>query len=153
MFNIYWECEQKSRKYQRIICNYVFCELFVYFVAICISLYNIYIGHFDTSAWSSPYNLIVPFDTSTVWGWYLYLFANFNMGMTYTASATSATSYFVVCCLYIRTACDHFDKMMQHTSDTIVQLRNASEPLRPKLLSELKLKMAQAIEIHVKIFE
>lgn len=150
---MYWECEQKSRKFQRTICRYIFCELFVYVVAIFGSFYNIYIGNFDTSTWSSPYNLIVPFDKSTVLGWYLYLFVNFNMGMTYTASTTSVISYFVVCCLYTSAVCDHFDIIMQYASDIVEQIQNATEDLKPKLISELKLKMAHAIEIHGNLFK
>lgn len=150
----YWNCEQKAQKIQKWIYLYLCSELTVYSTCLLISFYCIYSGNYDTSTWTTTYNLVIPFDTDNFWRWYIMWFVRFNMGMTYTAVTTSATSYFVGCCLYISAMCDHFGFIMRSTAEDVERLEHVEQSFkRDTLTRNLKKKLSQAIEIHVKIFE
>lgn len=139
---------------QKLIYIYLFSELTVYSVCFLNSIYNIYIGNFDTQTWVLTYNLVLPLNMQAIWKWYLHLFLRFNMGMTYTACTTSVTSYFVACCHYICAACDHLDLTMERTKHDVKELQfECNTQIHQQMISKLTRKLSHAIEIHVKLFE
>lgn len=109
-------------------------------------------GTFDPSALPLPYYMIVPFDTTTIWGWYLLWFIQCMMSSTYAVCVLSTTSYFICNCIYIGTICEHFDLLFASLEKDVEQIRNRNSNfirLRDKALKCLH----QAIEIHVKVYE
>lgn len=154
VYEIYAECEKKAQRTQKLIYIYLLSELTVYSICLINSFYCIYTGNYDTSTWTTTYNLVLPFDTDAIWRWYFMWFGRFNMGMTYTACTTSITSYFVACCLYICAMCDHFGVMMRSSSDYVRNLKDEEEDshIYKRMTQKFKKKLSESIDIHVKIF-
>lgn len=119
IYHNYWKIEQRCRKYTSMISRYVHCcEQFISVSALVKSIIWICMGDFDTSAWTLPYDLAVPFDQISLWSWYLLWFIECNMGMvSYASSMVPVTVHFVCCCLYIFGICEHFELLIQTTWD------------------------------------
>lgn len=99
-------------------------------------------------------DLSVPFDTNTLWGWYLMWFFQFNISICYVSCTITITTYFVCCCIYIGAICEHFRFAYDCAMENVEQNRNEKDPQqyerRQLLINE---QMNKAAEIHAKIFE
>lgn len=113
-------------------------------------------GNFDTSTWLLPYSLTVPFDTSTVLGWYLFWLVQLYIAIVYAVSVACATTYFGSNCLYITAICEHLGFLIG-SIDCDVETMNFKSKLQPESSSvnmiELKLKMTKIVELQSKIYE
>lgn len=126
----------------------------MYAAALLYSLYCIIVGNFDTSTWELPFTLWVPFDTTTVHGWYLLWFIQFSMGMSYSSSQTTITSYFVCCSYYIGAICGHFNSLMNQVNKEVESnLMEKNTIAHKKRCFEIKILLAKAIETHKKANE
>lgn len=76
---------------------------------LCISVFNIIMGNFDTSNWALPFTVGFPISTETVWGWYLEWLAQLSMTLGYNICIITTTSYFICCCFYLYAMCDQFN--------------------------------------------
>lgn len=154
VFEMYWKNEQKCRKFTKTITHYVYFNQMIFFVYFIQSIYCICTGNYDTSTWSLSSKITVPFNTETIWGWYLLWFVHFNMGFSYVLSMVSITSYFVCCCFYISTICDHFDlhiKSADKYSDQL--LKKKKQKKRKGIYRSIKNSIFQAIDIHVQVLQ
>lgn len=140
---MYWENEQKCRKFTTIMSYYVFAHQSIVMASLCYSIYCICIGNWDTSTFVLAFNIVVPFNTRHLFGWYIQWLIQLCMSISYVLCVVSVTSYFVCCCFYVQAICDHFNLLI----DSIDQ---NDEPCAERIQET---KMTEAIEIHVKVFE
>lgn len=75
---IYWNNEQKCRKYSKHACIYIYFNQASFIAAFVFSVFMILNDQFDSSELQLPFNLAVPFDTKTPYGWYALWFVQFR---------------------------------------------------------------------------
>lgn len=141
--NMYWENEQKCQKFTKWFFYYVFAHQSIVMASLCYSFYCIFVGNRDTSTFVLAFNIVVPFDTRHLFGWYVQWLIQLSMSISYVLSVVSVTSYFVCCCLYVQAICDHFNLLINSIDQN-------GEPYDERIQ---KTEMIEAIEIHVKVFE
>lgn len=126
----------------------VYVSTFIY------SIYCICIGNYDTSTWPVLIEMSVPFDTKTIYGWYLLLFILNSMDIAYLTCLFLAATQFIGYCTYIAAICDHFDLMMQNVQANVEQnLRETNQQKFEETSMKIIAKVREAIQIHVKINE
>lgn len=152
--DIYWNNEQKCRKYTKTVCCYILFHMQVFVAAFFYPMYCMYVGNFDASTWPLPFNYAVPFDETTFWGYYLMWFIQANSAMAYCLGTTSTTSYFMACCLYIGALCDHFDSLA-HSVDGAVEQCESEMVLERKLKLHRKINeyLVKVVKHHVETLE
>lgn len=153
--NIYWNTEQKCRQFTDRFVKFVFINQQMYIAALFFSFYCIIVGNFDTSKWILPFTLWVPFDTTQVHGWYLLWFIQFSMGMSYSSTQTTITSYFVSCAYYIGAICDHFNVLMEKVNYEVEknQMENDNPAAFDKRSRKIERLLGKAVEIHCRAHE
>lgn len=118
------------------------------------SFYCLYAGNLDTSTWLLPFQFAVPFETKTVWKWYILWVYNLKANLAYAGIITSVSSYFVCCCLYIQGICNHFNLLIQSLQNDVEQYKKDTNP---KIMQEksqsIKKTFCKAIEAHVTALE
>lgn len=98
--------------------------------------------------------MVVPFDTRTLYGWYLLWFFQFNLGLSYALCYISVTSYFLCCGFYIIALCDDFKLSIKLIGATIELNQNEKNSQNyEENYRKIKKQMKKLVEIHVKIFE
>lgn len=113
-------------------------------------------GNYDTSTWYLPYYLYVPFDTSTVFGWYLQLpttQAIFCYSYTYVSATTIC--YFVNSCIYIVACCDQLKLMIGIMNEKFTQIPSRvvkKSKVKNKGAIEGRIVMIKMIEFQKRIF-
>lgn len=70
IFNLYWTNEQKCRKHSKRACLYIYFNQAAFVAAFIFSIIMLLNGQFDSSKLELPFNMAVPFDTTTPHGWY-----------------------------------------------------------------------------------
>lgn len=100
------------------------------------------------------YDLVVPFDKTKILGWFMTWFAQFNVGISYSLVLVSITSYFVCCCFYVGTICNHFDYLMESIKKDVECGEGQSNQIKnTKNILKIKKQLSDAINLHVNIFE
>lgn len=151
---MYWTNEQKCRKYTKIIGYYIFLSISGFVSALVYALCCIASGNFGTSSWQLPLYMILPFDETRVLGWLLAWFTQVVIDLAYVFSMISITSYFVSCCLYIVTLCDHFKLMMNRVNSDVDRNQREKNPQKiRKNRFKITKQLRQAIKFHATIFE
>lgn len=135
---MYWKTEQKCRQFTRYMSYFIYVDQLIPIAALFYSFYCIYAGSRDTSTWILAFNILVPFDTQNLFGWYLKWFICLTMSISYASAVTLITSYFVSCCLYIQAICNHFNMLNSLTEQNAESIRK---------------NLTQAVNIHVTTFE
>lgn len=96
----------------------------------------------------------VPFDTKTIYGWYLLLFTLICMDISYLTCFLLASTQFIGLCIYILAICEHFDLVMQTVQASVEQnLHEKNQQKFEETNTEIIAKCHEAIQIHVKINE
>lgn len=140
VFNIYWYIERKCRRYSRIIHSYILINQTLYIAPFLNSIHGLLIGNFETPP--IPFQMSVFFSTETIIGWYILIFIQVNMSLSYSASMTSIVAYFVSCCLYIMGICDQIDLMIR-------EMTNGVELNLQKRNLKIKQDLCKIVEAHV----
>ncbi|XP_031637097.1 uncharacterized protein LOC116349691 [Contarinia nasturtii] len=157
IYDIYWKNEQICRKYTKIIAYYVFMNQAAYLMVLIAPIYSIIHGIFDPSKWKLMYNLIIPFDETELFGWFVHYFAQFNVGLTYSLILVSITSYFVCGCFYVNSICNHFDHLINSIKDTIEPTEvDETNEIKARVRTDwrrVKEQLSEAINLHVEIFD
>lgn len=118
------------------------------------SIYFLSTGNFDASKFPLSYYMDVPFDTTTIWGWYLLWFIQCAMSFNYGMGMTSTTSYFLCCCLYIDTIRKHINFLFATLKDNFNQIQNVNNQKNyHKLCQNIQANLHEAIDLHVKIIK
>lgn len=120
-------------------------------ISVFIDMFN---GEFDGSAYNLPFNVIVPFNMESVWGWLLTWFLQLNESFKYNVQMITTTTQFVCFCYYIVTMCNHFNLLIdsiRFDSQQIQTEKNVQN--RQQMWFGAKAKLQRAIEMHVDIYE
>lgn len=95
----------------------------------------------------------VPFDTKTIYGWYLLLFILIIADISYFICIFLGLTQFMSYCIYIAAICEHFDLIMQNAQANVEEQNQKGT--NPRKLKEIRMKIIaknrEAIQIHVKI--
>lgn len=146
--------EEKCRKYTKIIFYYVFCNQAAYVSNLIPPFFSLLHGNYETSGWGLMYDLVLPFDKTKIWGWFMTWFTQFNVGFSYSLVLVSITSYFVCCCFYMAAICDHFDYLMETIKKDMECCEGQSNAIgNAQNRLKIKKQLSDAIDLHVSIFE
>lgn len=154
VYAIYSNNERMCTKYTiRLFC-YILWHLQVFLAAGFFPIYCMYVGNFDTSTWPLPFNMAVPFDTSSIIGWYLLWFIQTNTAFSYCLGTIAPTAYFMNCCLYIITLCDHFNCIINSINEHVEGYHQIKNKLKTKKINlQIKEKLGRAVKHHEEILE
>lgn len=152
--DLYWRNEEKCRKYTKIICSFVFFHLSAFMVVFVVAIYHVSVGHYDASTWNMFFFMVVPFDKTTVRGYFLLWFYQLNIALFYISSMTTTTSYFMSCSYYIDAMCSHYIYFVNLINENVKHIQFGDYPYsiernRKKLTDQL----CDVIKFHNKIFE
>lgn len=154
IINLYWNVEQKCRKFTKIIGCYIWLNQSMYAAAIVVSVLSMMNRDFDTSKWILPWG--VPFDTNdlSIFSWYLLWFSQFGYGFAYSSSTISVATYFVCCCFYIGGLYDHFGFLIESIkNDLELNQSEENDENRHKRIQLIKEKLGKAVCVHAKMYE
>lgn len=151
---MYWTTELKCRKFTNVMCCYVFFIETTSLAAFAFAIYCICTGDFDTSAWNLPFNIVVPFDTTPIWGWFVDWFYQAISGFAYGSCMIIPTIYFVCTCNYIIAICTHFELLVNSLSGDVREIHMESKhQLRPKMWIDVRQKLSQLVDGHTNLLE
>lgn len=120
-----------------------------YMMSLVFSVLCIFVNNFDTSTWTLFFNFAVPINTKSIWVWYLLLFAQCSVDLSYVLSMVAITSYFVCCCFYIWAICDHFDYVIHSIDGTVEQNEMDDNPRQnEENVRKVTEQMGKAIAVH-----
>lgn len=150
-FDIYKKAEEKCRlnTIATFLLSMFNCTIFSFLPSILHSIICMSRGNYDTSTWFYALKITVPFDTSTVFGWYILLALEALFGVVLVSTITPVVTYFVNCCLYIRALCQHFEAAF-HKLDAKILL---SRTHRMSDANEIENELKELVLFHVKITE
>lgn len=142
------------RKYTKILFLYPFSHELLFMPHLITAIYDIYIGEYDIKTWKLAFNLAVPFDNLTLWGWFLNWFLLFNMGIGYSISLISTMTNFMCGCIYVMAICENFNLIMTSIDDDIDKFRTERNVFElRKIHRNIHEKLIEAVVIHVKVLE
>lgn len=150
---MYWANEQKCRKLTIIFCQSLISIIILFSAFLAYAIYCICCGNLETSTWLLPFNMIVPFDTETIVGWFFLWFLQLNMSIAYMACIVATTTYFCCCCLYLCAICEHFAIHFQIINRDIDQFHANELGAFEKFNKKLAEKVRTAIGLHVKMLK
>lgn len=153
-FLMYWGVEQNCRKYTKYMAIFVLMDHALTAASLFASFYSIAIGNLDASTWIVTFNLVVPFDTTNLYGWYLLWILNFHCNFVYASCLASTSAYFVSFCLYIGGIVNHFNLLIDAVQTNSKLNQSEKNPHKfQKRYQQIKIYMYMAVDIQVKIFE
>lgn len=133
---------------------YVAVTQTAHFVSMLVSILSMLAGNFDTSTWPFVYNMVMPFSTKPVLGWYLAWLIQLCIGMAYTTSMTSVVAYFVNSCIYVRAICHHFHLLIQSIEQIIIKNRDEHDAIKcEENYRKIEAKLRKAVQIQVNVIE
>lgn len=148
---IYENVEQKCRRFTIVLMKLgmVSGAIGVFMPTFVLSLVAMLMGNHDASTWFFPTKYLVPFDSTTIVGFYskLAMYAVYGLNSYYLVILT-AIGYFVSCCYYLNAFCEYF-QLMFNEIDQIACHRCISA----KETNEINNRLKKAVEFHKKIFE
>lgn len=126
----------------------------MFVVAIFRCCYDIINGSYDTSAWSLPMGVSVPFDTESVFGWFLLLFIQFNISIAYSLIVVFVTTYFMCCCSYLEAICEHFDMLIDMVEKDVERNQEEANPFKYRnRKQQIRTNLCNAIIAHGDVYE
>lgn len=152
--NIYWKCEQKCRKHTLRFGYFVITHTSTFTIGLVYALVCIAFEDYNTASWYLPFFMLVPFDQTRILSWMLMWLFQFNIAMGYALVTTSVTSYFVSCCYYIHSMCDHFKLLINSVTNGIEHMqmeKNRWEIM--KIYQQTEIQLRNIVNFHMKIKE
>lgn len=153
--HLYWATEVKCRELTKRVLVFLCIEMSTILTMLIAALIDIFLGHADdTSKWNLPIELVVPVDTTRIFGWILNWFFQFDMCFVYLVHMITTTTHFAGCCYYIMTMCAHFERIMTSIQNDAEKVK-AEELIqkRQKIWNNAEEKLQRAIQLHVRIYE
>lgn len=147
---MYSATEQKCGKFTRFMIYYLLFNMLSYPMALAYAIYCIYMGNFDTSTWNLPMNVVVPFDTQSIFGWLMKWMYEFGGAVSYFLSMTIPTIYFVGFCRYIVAICKHFELLIDAIRLDVEQIQSDQNGRQKHHVRE---KLSQLIDLHENVLE
>lgn len=150
-FEIYKNCEWKCQTWTKwpLILVYAAPMTISVFPPLIHSSLRMWQGNFDTSTWFSIYRMAMPFDTSSIFGWYGLVLAGILMGPTPVFTITAIITYFMSCSFYVDACCQHLLFLYFQIEEKI----NENPRKSFENISEIKRKLGKAVSLHVKIIK
>lgn len=125
-----------------------------YVAAFIYSICWILSGNTDASTWPVIFEMSIPFDTNTTFGWYFLLIYTSCADVAFLSCLIFGTTLFIGYCIYITAICDHFDSKMQTIQANVEQnLRERNLQKFDESSGKLNAQIREAIQIHIKIYE
>lgn len=113
------------------------------------AIISIFMGDRNTSEWSLSFTMSIPFvDKTRIVGWLMTSFLEINIAISYSIVMVSITSYFICCCFYIETLCEHFAALISRN-----EVERTHEKNQQKSSGNPQQQFSDAVKLHVKIFE
>lgn len=111
------------------------------------SLYSMWHGNYNTDTWVLSVKFFVPFDTSTVFGWYMELLLEASFGCACVVTLSVVLTWLVSCCIYVNALCDHSAaifkkidaKITVQQTDSVEAMKSTREDLKDLILFHVKL--------------
>lgn len=154
VIELYWKTEQKARKFSKWCGYYVLFHTSAFTIVLMYALSCLARGRYDTSSWYLSFDILLPFDKTKVTGWFCTWGVQFSMAFSYSLGITAVTGYFVCCCNYISTMCDHFKWIITKVRIEIEKNQIEKHPQKAiQNLFEINKLVDSAVVLHVKIYE
>lgn len=161
---IYIKCERTGRLYTKCLATFKFTlSNAVFCMMVWSSFSAMWTANFDTTTWIVAYHMAVPFDTTTVLGWYLRLAFQWILAMFYVFTKTPASTFYLSSCLYIEAMCRHFGHSIRALAALATDLPDTSDDKsggadgdafagrsKARLIKE---QLIETIALHAKILE
>lgn len=123
-------------------------------IVLTYALMCIALGNYDTSNWHLAFYVVVPFDQTCVWGWFLTWLMEFFMAFSYAICITTVTSFFVSCCYYMYAMCDHIDVLINSITRAVDLMQKEVEPGKiRKIRQQIEIQLCNVIRFQIKIYE
>lgn len=156
-FTIYHDTEMICRRFSKlIIVMMLHLSNVVWGLFLFNSFYQLWRGNRDTSTWEAAFNIAVPFDTSTLFGWYMFYVVQGFLAYSYSLNQPIIITFFMSCCLYTEALCKHFAVAFRRT-DCRNQATNTAENNefvdRSKENLLIREQFIAALKLHVKLIE
>lgn len=154
VFVNYWKIELKCRKVTKITAKFIVIHQFTYVATFIYSLVCVFVGNIDTRTWPLLFNFSLPFDPTSIFGWYLLWFIQCHVDLSYALSMISATTYFICCCFYIHAICDDFNFVVDSVVENVERNNTETNPrkFRENYCNVVR-GLRDAVGIHLKVFE
>lgn len=153
-FDIFYNTEQKCRKYSKTIVNFIYVNQIPHVGAFLFAVYNMMIDNYDTSTWILPFEVYLPFDATHPSGWFLKWFLVFHTCVVYISCFTVILSYFISCCFYIDALCENFDFLHNSAMEDVqLNLMEKNSKMSRGRSQQIREKMCKTVTVHVKGFE
>lgn len=149
---IYQKTETRCRLFSKwaLIIYTNFLLIFFITPSIIHSIVCMRCGNFDTSTWFIAMKFVVPFDTTTVPGWYMALLVEIYFCCVYTIVITALITYLTVSSrLYIDALCEHFKLIFRKVDSKMKSSQKRSINRKHEMRSCFK----EVISFHMKIVE
>lgn len=152
---MYRSTEQKCRKFTKFYLYYICCNQSSFVAALGFAISSICVGNLDTSAWNLPFNLVVPFNTEPLWGWFLHWYFQFTASLSYTLCMIIPTTYFVCLCRYIAAICNHFKLLIDSIRFDVEQIQYNSKNRQNNtdVWQNVHTKLIELVDLHVNAME
>lgn len=152
--NIHWNNELKCRKFTRLMSNFIIANEAVLTLSVIYSTVCVLFGEYDTSNWVLQFPMKTPFDGDTVIGWYFIWCIQFILSLIYSVCMVTVTTFFVCCCFYTASLCDHFEELCRLISSDAEQMKiRKTERKVENVNLKLDKRLCEAVDLHVTIFE
>lgn len=157
-FTYYLKAERLGRMMSKWSLTYFMSMSIVTIIVmpIALSTYAMFSGNFDTSTWLLIFEMTVPFDDSTVFGWYIKWLLQVYAVYVYNMALPTLISYFVNGCLYVNACCKQFYLDFKALDDNFFDTNSKCRlnPLeihvkRRKIISQL----SDLVKLHIKIIK
>lgn len=93
--------------------------------------------------------MVVPFDTSTVFGWYVLWVVQIYAGYTYLFTITVVTTYFLSTCIYVGACCEQFSSMIFVLDEYFVE----GDGCDNNKAAKAKRQICEVIAVHLKTLQ
>lgn len=96
----------------------------------------------------------MPFDTETLWGWYLFWFICASMSFAFASILVPVTGYFVSCYHYIAAICEHIDLLAASIDQDIDKAADERNPYKVAFIyNNIHKTFSQLVQIHEAIYK
>lgn len=154
LYKIYWKNEKLCRKLTITMYGFIAFVQSVFITFIAYFFYGNLTNKCDTSDCPLPFQMIVPFDTDNVFGWFSIWFLQNITAIAYALCTVSIESYFFCCCFYINAICEHFHVKIKTINENIteIQMEKCAQKFEMKM-NKLKGELHHAVEVHHKLLK
>lgn len=114
-------------------------------------------GNYDTSTWFSPMKISVPFDTSTVFGWYMRFLISMWISICQNMYVSSSIPFFANCCSYIHACYEQFKLDYLNFNNNFSKYLKKRFKLKrnyvPPSIETFESQLIDLVRFHIKIKE